>query len=174
MQTYKSAKRQQGVTLIVTLIILVAMTTLGLSSIRSTSIQQAIIKNTQFLMSVRNVAKTEINGQLDTINNNADSAGDPILQTIIDQGVDTVYEVAHTGESNDSELTTPAYLKSTYSQRVTMTMNCRSCPAPSGGFSYGLGIAALTATISSTAALDDSAATSTQEQGYWYLVPAAQ
>tara|TARA_B110000977_G_C11032207_1_gene475729 strand:+ start:1118 stop:1411 length:294 start_codon:yes stop_codon:yes gene_type:complete len=86
MQTYKSVKRQQGATLIVTLMILVAMTTLGLSSIRSTSIQQTIVKNTQFLMSARNVAKTEINAQLDIININAATEPDTIIQTMIDAG----------------------------------------------------------------------------------------
>jgi Tfp pilus assembly protein PilX len=174
MQTYKSTRHQRGVTLIVTLIVLVAMTTLGLSSIRSTGIQQTIIKNTQFLLSARNVAKTEINGQLGAINNNPPSATDAALQFLIDQGVDSELVIADTLGTNTSaaRLTTIAVTQQTYGQQVSMTMNCRSCPAPMGGFSYGSGIAALTATITSTAELDSAAAQSTQDQGYWYLVPA--
>lgn len=171
MQTYKSLRKQQGITLIVTLVILVAMTTLGLSSIRSTSIQQAIIKNTQFLMSARNTSKTEINGQLDNININAPSADDDIIQDIIDAGANNEFTVADTtaGNSNTTNLTTTQVA---YGQKVTMTMNCRACPAPTGGFSYGIGVQALTATINSEAALNNTAASSTQEQGFWYLVPA--
>jgi Tfp pilus assembly protein PilX len=160
MQTYKSVKRQQGATLIVTLMILVAMTTLGLSSIRSTSIQQTIVKNTQFLMSARNVAKTEINAQLDIININAATEPDTIIQTMIDAG------------ENNPRNTSLAKQQSTYGQTVSMTLNCKACPAPTGGFSYGLGVQALMATITSTAEMTSTAANSTQEQGFWYLVPA--
>tara|TARA_B110000977_G_C11032207_1_gene475730 strand:+ start:1439 stop:1606 length:168 start_codon:yes stop_codon:yes gene_type:complete len=53
-----------------------------------------------------------------------------------------------------------------------MTLNCKACPSPTGGFSYGLGVQALTATITSTAEMTSTAANSTQEQGFWYLVPA--
>jgi Tfp pilus assembly protein PilX len=160
MQTYKSVKRQQGATLIVTLMILVAMTTLGLSSIRSTSIQQTIVKNTQFLMSARNAAKTEINAQLDVININPPADLDAIIQTIIDTGENITVSAGL------------AKAQTTYGQTVTMTMNCRACPAPTGGFSYGIGVQALTATISSEAELNNTAAKSAQDQGFWYLIPA--
>ena len=172
MPTSNAINQQQGITLVVTLLILVAMTTLGLTSIRSSSIQQAIVKNTQFLMSARNVAKTEINGQLDAINLGPTTQVDTIIQTLMDTGENTEHLIANTTGNQDVTIENLTTTQTAYSQRVSMTMNCRACPAPVGGFSYGLGVQALTATIQSEAELDNSSATSIQEQGYWYLVPA--
>jgi hypothetical protein len=117
-------------------------------------------------MSARNVAMTEISGQLGVINNNLASETDAIVQQLVDQGKDNAITIA------TANLTSADDTKATYSQQVQMTMNCRACPAPTGGFSYGIGVQALTATIDSQAALNASAANSTQEQGFWYLVPA--
>ncbi len=169
MQTYKlqSAKSQRGATLIVALVILGAMTVLGFTSLRNTGLQQSIIKNTQFLMYARNVARTEINGQLDVINTNLDTESDPVIQTILDAGINTDFDIAIPG--NPAGLTTS---QSAYDQTVTMVMSCESCPAPTGGFSFsGAGVMALTARIESRAELNSTAAKSEQSQGYWYLIP---
>jgi hypothetical protein len=58
-----------------------------------------------------------------------------------------------------------------FDQKTEMTMLCKSCNNPIGGFSFGFGMKAMIGVISSEAALNESAATSTQEQGFWYLTP---
>ncbi|MFQ3324326.1 MAG: hypothetical protein ACI90U_002152 [Pseudomonadales bacterium] len=167
MRTYKSTKKQQGVTLIVTLIILVAMTTLGLSSIRNTSIQQAIIKNTQFLMSSRNVAKSEINGQLNIINQGGPEDDDQMIMDL---------KSSLTGAINDAALTTSSTVQPTYGQTLTLTKDNEYGPVPTGGFSFQgeTTMNGFTGTITSTADLNGSAANSTQVQGFWYLTPGLQ
>jgi Tfp pilus assembly protein PilX len=166
---YSNLQRQQGVALIISLIVLAAMTVLGVSSIRSTGIQQLIIKNQQFLMAAQNIARTEINGQLDLINLNGDLP-DTIMNTLISLKVNNPLPIADTTGSN-TDKTALAYEQTAFDQKTTMTMTCRRCTAPIGGFSYGLGISALTGVIESEASMNDSAATSTQEQGFWYLMP---
>jgi uncharacterized membrane protein len=161
MRTYKSRRKQQGVTLIVTLIILVAMTTLGLSSIRNTSIQQAIIKNTQFLMSSRNVAKSEINGQLNIINQGGQKT-DAWITDLKNRKLIT-----------DAALTTSSTVQSPYGQTLTREEINENGPVPTGGFSYQgeTTMNGYIATITSTADLNGSAANSTQVQGFWYIIP---
>lgn len=165
MLTYKpslsSARQQQGVVLIAALMILTAMTVLGFTSLKTSGVQSAVSRNTQFLMSARNVANSEINGQLGNINNNSPLATDLIVQSLLDQGEDTVVAINNLQSSQTA-----------YTQAVTMTMTCDSCPAPMGGFSFGGGgVAALIATISSSAELTATSAASSQTQGYWYLIP---
>jgi hypothetical protein len=164
MQYSKSATGQRGVALIVSLIVLAAMTILGLSSIRSTSVQQLIIKNMQFLTAAQHIARTEINGQLDIINLNEP---DPLILDLLTTPVNDVADT--TGTKTDSAGL--AYEQTAFDQKTTITMICSDCPAPIGGFSFGFGISALVGTIDSEASMNNSAASSSQEQGFWYLKP---
>jgi hypothetical protein len=170
MPNYKPFQQQKGITLIVTLIVLVAMTTLGLASIRSTNIERAIIKNTQFLMSARNIATAEINGQLDFINTD-----DSLISRIIPDSIalNTVNSIASTlgTDTDNGGLTSSTAIQTTFDQQVGITKHCRACDIPGGGFSLDLSLAALVGSINSTAQVSNSAATSTQSQGFWYLVP---
>lgn len=169
--TFANAQQQRGAVLIAALMILTAMTVLGFSSLSNTGVQSAISRNTQFLMYARNVANTEINGQIGVINNNLPTDTDAIVQTLLDQGEAVELLIADSGATPPviDDLQTP---QSAYTQRVSMTMTCESCPAPMGGFSFGgSGVAALVATVDSTAQLANTAASSTQTQGYWYLIP---
>ena len=168
---YTSRNQQGGAVLIAALMILTAMTVLGFSSLSNTSVQSAISRNTQFLMYARNVANTEINGQLGVINNNLPTATDTVVQNLLDQGEAQTLPIANSTATPPvtAGLQTP---QTAYGQIVTMTMTCESCPAPMGGFSFGSGgVAALVATVDSSATLSNTSATSTQTQGYWYLIP---
>lgn len=167
MQYSKSATGQRGVALIVSLIVLAAMTILGLSSIRSTSMQQLIIKNMQFLTAAQHIARTEINGQLDIINTNLPGDPDQLIVDLLTTPVDDVADT--TGTNTDTARL--AYEQTAFDQKTTITMLCDDCPAPIGGFSFGFGISALVGTIDSEASMNNSAASSSQEQGFWYLKP---
>jgi Tfp pilus assembly protein PilX len=171
MQNYKLRRQQQkGVTLIITLVVLAAMTILGITSIRNTSIHQLIVKNTQMLFSARKTAFTEINGQLDIINNNAEGLTDQIITDLLN-AADGKLPIADTyGGSNDS----PEKLAVNHAamgQTVSITLVCRACTVPVGGFSIGTGLSAVIGVVNSQATIENTATQSTQEQIFWYLIP---
>jgi Tfp pilus assembly protein PilX len=171
MQTYKLRRQQQkGATLIITLVVLTAMTILGISSIRNTSIHQLIVKNTQMLFSARKTAFTEINGQLDIINTNHKSENDQIITDLLNDA-DGKLPIADTsGESNN----TPEKLAVNHAamgQTVSVTLVCKACTVPVGGFSIGTGLSAVIGVINSQATIENNATQSTQEQIFWYLIP---
>lgn len=69
LPTQRGACEQKGMTLIVVLVILVAMTFLGLGSMSDSNIQVALVRNTQFQNMAFSAAQSEINGQFDVVNN---------------------------------------------------------------------------------------------------------
>jgi Tfp pilus assembly protein PilX len=172
MRTYKTSnQKQQGVTLIITLVVLAAMTILGITSIRNTSINQLIVKNSQMLFTARKTAFTEINGQLDLINRNGSTLPDTSIDSLRGLNVGGILPIADTHAGND---TTPENLtvnQPGMAQTVNFTLNCDNCDVPVGGFSLGTGLGAVIGVISSRATIENTATQSTQEQVFWYLVP---
>lgn len=79
----KNIKNQRGSTLIVVLVILVVMTFLGLGAMSDTNLQLAMVRNSQFQTGVYTAALTEINAQLDDINNNAEADTDQIILDLV-------------------------------------------------------------------------------------------
>lgn len=171
---FYGAPQQSGAVLLIALIVLTAMTILGFASLRSNEIQSSIIKNVQFLMYSRSAAKSEINGQINVINSNNDTDIDTIIQTLMDIAVNQTHIVADTLTDTDSAGLTAA--QSAFGQAVTMRRTCElgTC-APAPGYSAALGgssgTATLTVEITSQAQLGDTAAVSSQTQGFWYLMP---
>lgn len=86
-------RHQQGATLIVVLVILVAMTFLGLGSMSDSNLQLAMVRNSQLQTGAYTAALTEINSQIDAINTNPEADVDvPILNlvqtpTVVTNGV---------------------------------------------------------------------------------------
>lgn len=76
-------KNQTGATLIVVLVILIVMTFLGLGAMSDTNLQLAMVRNSQLQTGVYTAALTEINAQLDQINNNAESDTDQIILDLV-------------------------------------------------------------------------------------------
>lgn len=75
--------RQRGSTLVVVLVILIAMTFLGLGAMSDTNLQLSMVRNSQFQTGAYITALTEINGQLDAINDNAESDTDQIILDLV-------------------------------------------------------------------------------------------
>jgi type II secretory pathway pseudopilin PulG len=166
MATNKSSQR--GAILIVALVLLAVMTTLGFTSLRSTNIQQAIINNSQFLASARNVALTEINAHIDSINIGNPSDRDQVLLDILDSGGTIIIA----DSINSDEATGLNAPQTAYSQSFTATVDCDDCPAPPGfSLEGGSGFDTARITLQSRAELDATSAASTQYQGYYYVKP---
>ena len=91
----KPKANQRGATLVVVLVFLVVMTFLGLGAMNDTNLQLAMVRNSQLQTGVYTVALTEINAQLDAINNNAEADTDQIIldlvqsATVINNGLET-------------------------------------------------------------------------------------
>jgi|GEM_PF-2960505 len=79
----KTIKNQRGATLIVVLVILIVMTFLGLGAMSDTNLQLAMVRNSQFQTGVYTAALTEINAQLDVINNNSESDTDQLILDLV-------------------------------------------------------------------------------------------
>lgn len=149
------------------------MTVLGFTSISNTDIQSAVQKNTQFLLLARNSSTTEINAQLGDINNNTPAESDPIIQEVLDAGLNNEYIVAETGDDyNAWRLRGPG---TAFEKSVKMTMTCKG-ECTLAGFSIGVNqapFASMVTELQVSAQLGDTAAKSTQTLGYRYLVPAS-
>ncbi|GAA5317388.1 MAG: hypothetical protein AseanaTS_25930 [Candidatus Pelagadaptatus aseana] len=69
-----SAKEQKGATLLVSLVLLLLLTIIGISSIEDVSLQSNMVRNSQFKMQAFNVALSESNAQYANVNQNFLSA----------------------------------------------------------------------------------------------------
>lgn len=150
------------------------MTILGFASLRSSDIQQSIIKNVQFLMYSRATAKSEINGQIGVINHNSNTLQDDIIQTLMNTDLNDDHVIANTLTDDDSDDLTAH--QSAFGQFISMKRtcdpnNCETAPGYSSALGMGTGVATLTVEITSEAQLGETAAVSSQTQGFWYLMP---
>jgi type IV pilus assembly protein PilX len=81
------ASKQRGATLLVSLVLLLLLTIIGISSIEDVSLQSNMVRNSQFKMQAFNIAFSESNAQYDTINQN-------FLSTIIQSNAPYSYGAA--------------------------------------------------------------------------------
>ena len=90
MQSSRSLKKhQRGATLVVVLVILVAMTFLGLGAMNDNSLQVSMVRNSQLQTGAYTAALTEINAQLDVINNNNANQVDQIILNLVQTNTTT-------------------------------------------------------------------------------------
>ena len=95
----KHSKAQQGMALVVTLVVLLGLTVLALASTNSNLGQSIMVRNSQFRLEEFNASYAEIEGQVDAINNSALSAGVPdYVINLIDGIVPKVYSDASTSD----------------------------------------------------------------------------
>ena len=81
-------KKQSGITLIVVLVLLAAITFLGLAAFSDSNLQFVMVRNNQLQSYTHTAALTEISAQLDRINVNDPKETDEILVRVIQNGVD--------------------------------------------------------------------------------------
>ena len=74
---------QSGITLVVVLVILVAMTFLGLGAMSDSNLQLSMVRNAQLQNRAHNAALSEVNAQIDFINENNPGETDPTILAVI-------------------------------------------------------------------------------------------
>lgn len=177
MRTINSAPNfnQQGVTLVVAIIVLLALTMLGLASTTDNRMQSVMVRNDQFKFDVFNASYSEINAQIDIVNNRALADGIPNeIFSMINGGVGT--EITSIAGS----LTVLTPISDVSSGGVTYTgigkdvMQKYSTPC----FVIGESIAVGSSTnscfeflIQADSDLTNTSISSTQNQVYQYITP---
>ena len=166
-------RSQPGSTLVVVLVILIAMTFLGLSGMSDSNLLLAMVRNSQFQTGVYTVALTEINAQLDRINTNAEAEDDQIILNLIQTRVGN----NDTSRSNDlsNDLLTDDILGADtaghYTRTLTLTEPNTDTYLPVSGMSLSPDstVKWLVMELNSEAAMTDARSSSNQIQGFKYL-----
>lgn len=160
--------QQNGMAIIASLVVLSALTLLGLSTLRSTETQQAILKNTQLLKVARNLSTTELNAQIAAINGNAPGARDEIIIRTLDSGVDNIFDI-----SANADTTLNIEFQSTtqgFTRNITTVLTAEPEDALITRNSLGK-FEMVKIEFTSAVSLDNSSAQSTQIQGINYYKP---
>ena len=173
----KTGRQQSGATLIVVLVILIAMTFLGLGSMSDSNLQLAMVRNSQFQTGVYTAALTEINAQLDAINNNAETAVDTAILNLVQKDTTTVDGVeTRSLKSADREIAKllDGVLGSdadSYTTSLTLTEPNADLFLPVSGMSLAPDstVKWLVMEFNSDATMANSGARSNQIQGFKYL-----
>lgn len=79
----KLRRNQRGMTLIVVLVILTAMTFLGLAAMSDSNMQLSMVRNSQLENMAYSAAMTEINAQIDLINAPGSGVNDPAIIAVV-------------------------------------------------------------------------------------------
>jgi len=164
--TTQRPKKQDGIVLIVILVILTSVSVLVLSADSESRLESAIVRNEQFRVNAYRVAISEINAQIQEINSNAPAEDDY-----------TILQMLYRDNSKPWDLTEelmmgPEKGAGAYTQDVSYSMLCdpADCPEPSG-YSMSHNTKVLRGRVNSTARLHDTGAQSRQAQSFWYLLP---
>lgn len=171
-----SKKSQSGATLIVVLVILIALTFLGLGGMSDSNIQLAMVRNSQFQTGVYTAALTEINAQIDAINTNNETDNDTIILNL----VQTATTVSDGIASRFNEYTANEDLfiddvlganKASYTTTLTLTEPNADAFLPVSGMSLSPDstVKWLVMEFNSSAGINNSGAESDQTQGFKYL-----
>ena len=79
----KGLSGQSGITLVVVMIILIAMTFLGLGAMSDSNLQFSMVKNVQLQNMAHSASITEVNAQIDVINSNPPGAVDQVILDVV-------------------------------------------------------------------------------------------
>lgn len=158
--------QQQGVVLVIILVILSSMSILVLGSGSESRLESAVVRNDQFRINAYRVALSEINAQVQDINNNTAIEDDDTILQMIYRDTSVPWKLS------EKEIRGPNKGKGAFSQDVAFSVLCEPdfCPAPAG-YSMSGSTKVLRGQISSSARLHDTGAQSSQIQSFWYLLP---
>lgn len=169
--------KQQGVTLVIALIVLLALTMLGLASTTDNRLQSVMVRNDQFRFEAFNASYSEIDAQVDVVNNRTIAQGIPTtIFTLITNGVGSVISSGDSpvilalmtplDDVTDSGVTYTGITKAVSKEYAT--------PCVITGESLAVGSSTNSCfefRIQSTATLDNTSIGSTQNQVYQYVTP---
>ena len=159
-------RRQSGITLVVVLVILLALTFLGLGAMSDSNLQLAMVRNAQLQNMAHSGALTEINAQIDVVNMNEEDE----LDAIVVAAVATPAAVDLTGD-----LLLPGILGATVAnsldQQLTVTEVNGGAPPPVEGTSLdpNAPVKWLAFELDSAVGIQNTASNSNQIQGFRYL-----
>lgn len=78
--------RQEGISLLLTVLVLLALTIIAITVTNSNQTQSTLVRNNQFRLEAFNASYTEIDAQIDVINQRALSAGPPTYVDVLIAG----------------------------------------------------------------------------------------
>lgn len=170
-------RSQSGATLIVVLVILVAMTFLGLGGMSDSNLQLAMVRNSQLQTGVYTAALTEINAQLDAINTNNESDVDNIILNLVQTTVEADGSRENSFDS-DNDLATDLFIDdilgtdaNSYTTSLTIAEPNANSFLPVSGMSLSPDstVKWLVMEFTSDATITNSGSRSIQTQGFKYL-----
>jgi len=103
----RSFNSEQGIALIMVLVVLFVLTVVGLASTDSSNLQSVMVRNNQFRLEAFNASMSEINDQMEFY---VSDNGKAVLFAVIDNGtlnVTSTKSATSTGEAQDNPTTTP-------------------------------------------------------------------
>jgi len=155
--------KQRGAVMVVALVVIAVVSLASVASMQDVNTQSNMVRNEQLSSNAYQVAISEINAQLSSINLNAEGLDDPMILTLINQGAWNHQSQPFLG---------PDAGAGAYAQTLEMASLCEvtSCVAPPG-YSLVGGDRVLQAEINSIASFPGSVSESDQSQGFWYLLP---
>ncbi len=115
-----SVHKQQGITMIVTLVVLLVLTIISVAAIDSNNLQSLMTRNNQFRLETFNASSTEIEAQIDYYSASDDPLDSPPIDFLLKSGIDTSLDSEATGSLLVKKSTNPGFTKKlmlTYSGR---------------------------------------------------------
>ena len=97
-----SGVRQQGVALVITLVVMLVLTIVAIASTNSNQTQAIMVKNNQFRLEAFNTSYAEINAQVMALNERATSSGVPDYMATLLNGATQDTKV-YSGAENDGD-----------------------------------------------------------------------
>lgn len=165
---------QQGAALIVALVALLILTILGVSTMSDVMNQSSVVRNEQFRQKVFYAANSELNVQIDSVNNNAQNEDDKIITDLLAtsfNGEDMELKIEDDQEHKN--FTTPVDVVLSNSKIDGVRADRFGCPGETIGK-----IKVIAGNIDTTASLDDGRSAggsrtvrSVQTQRYIYCWP---
>jgi hypothetical protein len=118
-----SNRSQDGAALIITIVVLLALTVLALAATNSNQSQTLMVRNSQFRFDSFNASYTEIDGQVEAINLRDISLGVPdYLLVLIDGAIQGIIRSPGTAEADTAAGELPTYV-GTDAAYVTQTVD---------------------------------------------------
>jgi len=163
---------QQGAALIVALVALLILTILGVTTMTDVLNQSSVVRNEQFRQQVFYAASSELNVQIESVNDNAQNDDDQIILDLMDEGTfGGVMELEINDDDTDDKpnfFTDPVGVILSDADIDGVRADLRGCPGESIGK-----INVIAGNINTTARLDDGRGSikSAQTQRYVYCWP---
>lgn len=165
MNMNPECSNQSGAALIVALVALLILTLLGISTMSDVINQSSVLRNEQFRQKVFYAASSELNVQISSVNRNAQSEDDAIIDSLL---ASDNLELEITEDSDPKILTNPEEVILSDVMIKGDRIDHFGCPGESVGK-----VKVLAGEIDATASLDDGRGSikSIQRQRYVYCWP---